>query len=79
MKIKNGEKLTLVLRPGGRGEERTVKGTVRSFETEVETIAALEEQLARLKASVETRWELVTDDPQYPAIGFDPETAELRR
>jgi beta-lactam-binding protein with PASTA domain len=38
--------------------ERSITGTVRSFEQDGET-----------------RWEISTDDPQHPAIGFLPGNA----
>jgi hypothetical protein len=61
MNVKNGDRATLVLRPRADNKERTVTGTVRSFEQDGEI-----------------RWEISTGDPQFPAVGFDPKTAELR-
>ena len=55
--------------------ERVVKGIVRAFE-HVERVYD-DEGIAIGKVS-EIRWEISTDDPQHPAIGFLPENALTR-
>jgi hypothetical protein len=82
--IKDGDKVILVLwsaehRNAVTGEpetiEKTVQGTVHSF-VQVERVYD-KEGIATGKTS-ETRWELLTDDPNYPAIGFLPENVKTK-
>ena len=80
--VQDGDTITLVLRPGRRETapgvfdefERTVRGRVRRFWTEERWDPLTGEQVE----FAEERWEVETGDPQYPAIGFNPETAEIR-
>jgi len=71
--IKDGAKTTLILVKGSEQtndySERAVTGTVRAFE-HVERVYD-DEGIAIGKTS-EVRWEISTDDPQHPAIGFLP-------
>jgi hypothetical protein len=71
--ITDGEKVTLTLRHGET--ERVVKGVVRAFE-HVERVYD-DEGIAVGKTS-EIKWEVLTGDPQYPAIGFLPENVLTR-
>jgi len=54
----------------GESVERIVKGTIRAFE-HVERVYD-DEGIAVGKTS-ETKWEILTGDPHYPAVGFLPE------
>jgi hypothetical protein len=71
--VKDGESVSLVLVKGSVEtndySERTVTGVVRQFE-HVERVYD-GEGIAVGKTS-EVRWEISTDDPQHPAIGFLP-------
>jgi len=71
--ITDGDKTTLTLLHGTT--ERVVGGTVRAFE-HVERVYD-EEGIAVGKTS-ETKWEVLTGDPQYPAVGFLPESVLTR-
>lgn len=66
--VRDGEQVTVTLqRPGGA--TRTVTGRVRAFEE-----AGPCPTCGRpLDEAGELRWEIETDDPAYPAIGFLPE------
>ena len=86
MAVKDGDEAELILRPGaysdthpdetkrGKSFERTVKGVVRSFKTE----PRFDPLTGKQTVFPETRWEISTDDPSYPAIGFDPKTAQFK-
>lgn len=63
--VSDGEAVTLELRKGELSI--TVTGTVRQFD-HVERVYD-DEGIAIGKTS-EPRWEISTDDPQHPAIGF---------
>ncbi len=74
-KIKDGDKVALIHRPG-----EVIKGTVRRFEVpdniyEIDRKTQTRGKL--LRTEVIERWEIVTRDSTQPAIGFDPETAEF--
>lgn len=85
--VQDGDQVELILRPGayphdyfdkelaGKPFERTVKGTVRRFER-VDRV--LDNEGYAVDKIVTERWEVVTGDPAYPAIGFDPATAEFK-
>ena len=63
--VSDGDVVTLTLRKGDSEIEQT--GTVRRFD-HVERVYD-EEGIAIGKTS-EERWEISTDDPQHPAVGF---------
>lgn len=80
--IADGDQVTVVLargkktpddtrNPNGDYSERTVVGTVRAFD-HVERVYD-EEHIAVGKTS-EVKWEILTGDQSYPAIGFTPES-----
>lgn len=72
MEFKDGDTATLKLRPGGYPEDHPDPSLRRTqFERTVTGVIRSFEQ------DGETRWEISTDDPKHPAIGFDPNTAEL--
>jgi len=87
--VRSGETVTLVLRKGdynadheraGIGKEGDpvkieVTGVVSQFE-HVERVYD-DEHIAVGKA-IEPKWEISTDDPQHPAIGFLPENVLTR-
>jgi hypothetical protein len=77
--VTDGQKTTLTLVKGSEEthdySEREVKGTVRAFE-HVERVYD-EEGIAIGKTS-ETKWEITTGDPVYPAVGFLPENVLTR-
>lgn len=66
--VRDGDVVTLSLRKGTSEIEQT--GKVRRFD-HVERVYD-EEGIAVGKTS-EERWEISTDDPQHPAVGFLPE------
>lgn len=75
MDLVSGQFYTLKLKKGAEEtfdySERVISGKVQSFE-HVERIYD-EEHIAVGKTS-ETRWEILTNDPTYSAIGFLPES-----
>jgi len=87
--VSDGDQVTLLLRYGDYTEDHEraghgtagepvgvkVSGTVREFD-HVERVYD-EEHIAIGKSS-EKRWEIVTDDPQHPAVGFLPENVLAR-
>lgn len=79
MAVKDGDRAELILRPGahpetGEPQERTVKGVVRSFQI----YPTYDPVTGKPIGKQETRWEISTDDPTHPAIGFDPKTAKFK-
>lgn len=70
----SGKKYELVLKQGtekqGDYSESTLKGKVRSFE-QVERI--YDKDGIAVDKTIEVHWEMLTDDPIYPAVGFLPE------
>lgn len=69
--VSDGGKVKLTLQHGDA--ERVVRGTVHAFEPNTAQIAELKAQLKALQADNRTRWEVETDDPAQPAVGFLPE------
>lgn len=65
-KIHDGDVIVLTRRDGPDGPgariPAVIHGPVRSFKDD----------------EGKTRWEVETNDPQHPAVGFDPETATFR-
>jgi hypothetical protein len=70
-----------------RSVDRAVTGTVRRFEQlegQVEGEPARKDngdtvtETVKVTRTYSVRWEILTDDPAYPAIGFDPKTAQLK-
>lgn len=55
---------------------KTISGTVHSYE-QVERI--YDDEGIAVGKTTETHWELLTGDPNYPAIGFLPETSKLQK
>ena len=80
--VNDGDEITLVLLYRG-GEDQVaeveVTGTVHRFD-HVEPVYADDPDFGRIISgkTSEERWELLTDDPQYPAIGFLPENVLVR-
>ncbi len=72
--VTDGDLVNLVLQHGST-EKDPIKGRVRSFRPNTEQIAELEAKLAVLKSDNGIRWEIMTGDPTYPAVGFVPENA----
>jgi hypothetical protein len=54
----------------GEAVLRKVRGTIRHFE-QVERV--YDEEGIAVGKRTEDHWEIVTDDPHYPAVGFLPE------
>jgi hypothetical protein len=74
MKAKNGARATLELRPGAHPDDHP------DPELRGKPIARSVTGVIRsFEQDGETRWEISTDDPQHPAVGFDPETAVLTK
>ena len=87
--VRDGQKTTLTLRKGDYAEVHEeaglgvagepvkieATGTVRAFE-HIERV--YDEEGIAVGETSETRWEISTDDPQHPAIGFLPENALTR-
>ncbi len=71
--IKDGDSVEIVLMYGL--SEVNQKGIVRQFD-HVERVYD-DEGIAVGKTS-EPRWEISTDDPQHPAIGFLPENVKTK-
>jgi hypothetical protein len=72
MQFTDGDRATLALRPGAYPEDHPdpeLRG--QPIERSVTGVVRSFEQEG------ETRWEISTDDPQHPAIGFVPDTAVL--
>ena len=67
-KISDGDKGTFSLRKGELTIE--VKGTIRRFD-HVERV--YDEEHIAVGKTTEERWEIVTGDPAYPAVGILPE------
>lgn len=70
---KDGDVITLKTHGGSE-----ITGRVRSFRPNDEHIASLKVRIKELEATNGTRWEIETGDPNYPAVGFDPKTAEIK-
>lgn len=68
--MKSGDVITLVLRPGrervGPNQYEDVKRTMTG-------------KVRSFESDGKTCWEVETGDPQYPAIGFNPETAIIEK
>jgi hypothetical protein len=82
--VADGDEVTLILwsaehRNAVSGQQETIEktahGIVHSFE-QVDRVYD-NEGIATGKTS-ETRWELLTGDPAYPAIGFLPESVKTK-
>lgn len=70
--VKDGDTVTLTLRKGSL--EITQHGTVRAFD-HIEPVYEDDPDLGRIVTgkTKEPKWEISTDDPQHPAVGFLPE------
>jgi len=70
--ITDGSTVTLILRKGA--SEITQRGTVRAFD-HIEPVYEDDPDLGRIVTgkTKEPKWEISTDDPQHPAVGFLPE------
>ncbi len=70
--IRDGDTVTLVLRKGEL--EIRQRGTVRAFD-HVEPVYKDDPDVGRIVVgkTSDQKWEISTDDPQHPAIGFLPE------
>jgi hypothetical protein len=66
--VKDGETTTLSL--AYDSERVVVTGTVRFFE---QTDRVYDAEGIAIGTNVTTHWEISTDDPAHPAIGFRPE------
>ena len=82
--ITDGDEVTLVLWSAEHRNavtqqpetiEKIVHGTVHSFE-QVERV--YDDAGIATSTTTETRWELLTGDPAYPAIGFLPENVKTK-
>lgn len=75
--VEDGAKVTLVLMYGDL--EVTAKGVVRQFD-HIEPVYEDDPDLGRIVTgkTSEPRWEISTDDPQHPAIGFLPENVKTK-
>ncbi len=72
--VKDGEQTTLVLMYDY--EEVEVTGTVSQFD-HVERV--YDEEGIAVGKTTEKRWEVVTDDPHNPAVGFLPENVKTKK
>ena len=91
--VSDGDTVTLVLRKGDYNEDHEragigkagepvkieVTGTVRTFD-HLEPTYEVDPDFGRVMVgkTSEPKWEISTDDPQHPAIGFLPENVLTR-
>lgn len=66
--ITDGDLVTLTLAHGA--SKRVVSGTIRGFD---QVTRILDDEGYAVDRITDPRWEIVTGDPWYPAIGFLPE------
>lgn len=75
MKFKSGDQVTLVLSKGSR-EKR--KSTISDEELADYSEREVTGTVRSFYQDGQTCWEISTGDPQYPAIGFDPENVTVK-